>query len=162
MAVGPVAEITAVGFFEDQFDERIPAEGVRQRPGCRLVAPHQWGVNDKAVVHAERQRHLQRLQSVVAAIGITRIIGLAHAADEMPRPAAIADGGGKGEEQQIAAGDKRIRQSALLESDRGVTGQRRVADLAQDAEIDDVVVAELAAPVREFPAQTLDRRGTAI
>src|SRR6202040_327086 len=83
-------------------------------------------------------------------------------ADEMPRPAAIADGGGKGEEQQIAAGDKRIRQAALRESDRGVTGQRRVADLAQDAEIDDVVVAELAAPVREFAAQALDRRGTAI
>ena len=54
MAVGPVAEITAVGFFEDQLDECVIAEGVRQCPGRRLVAPHQGGVNDEAVVHAER------------------------------------------------------------------------------------------------------------
>src|ERR1700720_2686724 len=80
----------------------------------------------------------------------------------MPRAAAIADRGGEGEEQQVAAGHERIRQAALLKGDRRVTGQRRVADLAEDAEIDDVVVAELAAPVRECAAQARDYRRAAL
>src|ERR1700757_2250497 len=104
------------------------------------------------MVHAERQCRLQRLQGVVAAIGIARIIGLAHAADKMPRSAAVAERGGKGEEQQVAAGHKGIRQSALLKADRSVAGQRRVADLAEDAEINYEIVAELAAPIWEFAA----------
>src|ERR1700720_863325 len=80
----------------------------------------------------------------------------------MPRAAAIADRGGEGEEQQVAAGHERIRQAALLKGDRRVAGQRRVADLAEDAEIDDAVVAELAAPLREFAAGALYPPGAAM
>src|SRR5580704_6683309 len=79
----------------------------------------------------------------------------------MPRSAAVADGSSKGKEQQVAAGHKRIRQAALLEGDRSVAGQRRVADFAEDAEVDSVVVAEFAAPVREFAAHALYHRGAA-
>src|SRR5205085_11739209 len=78
------AEVTAVVLYEDQLDELVAAERVRESPGCSLIAPHQRGVNDETMIHAERQCRLQRLQGVVAAVGIAGIVGLAHAADEVP------------------------------------------------------------------------------
>jgi hypothetical protein len=114
------------------------------------------------VVHAERQCRLQRLQRVVAAIGIARIVGLAHPANEVPRAAAITDRSGKTEEQQITAWDKGVRQTALRKRNRGFTGQRRIAELAQHTEIDDMVVAELLTPPGEFAAQSLEYCGSAL
>src|SRR5690242_20535996 len=157
-----VAEVTAVGFLADQLDELVAAERVRQSPGCSLIAPHQGGVNDETTVHPERQCRLQRLQGVVSAIGVAGIVGFAHLADKVPRRAAVTESGGEGKEQQIAAGDKSVRQAALLEGDRDVAGQRRIADLPEYAQINEVVLAELAAPIGKFTAQPLDKAGAAV
>src|SRR5436189_6405985 len=39
--------------FGDQFDEWLAAEAGGEAPGRRLVAPHQRGVEDEALVHPE-------------------------------------------------------------------------------------------------------------
>src|ERR1700733_14777135 len=78
VALAALAEIAAVALLADQFDQPLAAELARQLPGRPLVAPHQRGMDDEAVVHAERQGRLQRLERVVAAIGVARIVGLAH------------------------------------------------------------------------------------
>ena len=54
MAFRAVAAIAGMRLFDDQTDEILAAELFGQRPGRRLVAPHQGGVNDEAMVHAER------------------------------------------------------------------------------------------------------------
>src|SRR5207249_7837785 len=102
------------------------------------------------------------LERVVAAIGISGIIGLAHSADEMPRTAAIAHRGGKGKKQEITAGDKCVRQSARVKGYRRFAGQPRITDLAQHAQIDDMVLGELAVPLRKLAPQTLQHRLAAI
>jgi hypothetical protein len=56
-----------------------------------LVEPHQRRVQHEAFVHAEIERHLQCLDGVVAAVGIAREVGFAHAADQIAsRRQAIA------------------------------------------------------------------------
>src|SRR5262249_7855357 len=76
---------------------------------------------------------------------------------EMPSAAPVSDGRGKCEEQQIAAGDKGVRQPAFREGDRGVTGQRRVAEPAQNPQIDEAIGSEVVVPSREIPAQASDQ-----
>ena len=56
---------------------------------------------------------------------------------------------------------RRYSASHCSEDDGGVAGQCRVADLAENAEVDDAVGAELAAPLREFAAQALDHQRAA-
>src|SRR5262249_61928910 len=73
--------------------------------------------------------------------------------------AAIADGRGKGEEQQVAAGNKGVRQSAVGKGDCGLAGQRRIAEPTEDREIDDVVLAELAPPIGKLLAQAPEYGG---
>src|SRR5436190_5577788 len=158
VAMRAVAFIAAMSLVANQLDERIAAQFTRQRQCRRLVAPHQRRVDHKAMLHAERQGRLQRLQRIVAAIGIAGVIGLAHAADEVLEAAPVADRRRKGEEQDVAAGHKGVRQSARLETDRAVAGQRRVADPAEHAEIDEMIDAELFVPFGKVAAQArLDR-----
>jgi hypothetical protein len=74
-----------------------------QLPGIALIDPYQWGMEHQALVHAQVKRQLHRLYSVVPAIGIAREVGLAHAANNVPDPSAISDGGSEGQKQKIAA-----------------------------------------------------------
>ena len=57
----------------------------------------------EAPLHAEIERDLQRLDGVVAAVGIAREVGLAHAAHQHAGAAPIGQRGREGQEQQIAA-----------------------------------------------------------
>src|SRR5947207_14984623 len=81
------------------------------------------------------------------------MISLAHSADVLLEAAPVADRRSEGEKQQVAPRDKSVRQAGLLEADRGIAGQRRVADLPEHAEIDQVILAKPLAPFREFAAQ---------
>ena len=78
-------------------------------------------------VHAERDRFLERPDRLVAAIGIPRVVRLAHAADERMDAAPIAQGGGIREEEEIAAGHERRRQPGGRHFDLGFARQRRLA-----------------------------------
>src|SRR5262245_48870082 len=73
----------------------------------------------------------------------------------MPRAAAITHRGGKCEEQQVAARDKSVRPPCCINRRRWLAGQRRIADLPQHAQIDDVVTGKLAVPLRALAPQTL-------
>ena len=111
----------------------LAADVVGQREGLRLVDPHQRRIHHEALLHAEIERDLQRLQRIVAAIGIAGIIRLAHAADEMFDAAPVGDRSGKGEEQQVAPGNESVGQAARGEGDLLVLGERGLAELAEES-----------------------------
>lgn len=75
------AEIAGVGVFADQVDQPCPTELMRKVPGRGLVEPI-GGVCNSNCVAMPGERGLQRLDGLVAAIGIAGIVGLAHAADD--------------------------------------------------------------------------------
>src|SRR3954471_20241580 len=88
-AVSPImlraafAEIAGVRLLADEIDQPLAAELMGELPRRGLVDPHQRCVQLELAGHAERQRGLHRANGVVAAIGITGIVGLAHAADDV-------------------------------------------------------------------------------
>src|SRR5262245_9427720 len=90
-----LAHVAGVRLLEHDLDQLLAAQLGRELPGLRLVEPHQRRVQHEAAVHAEIERDLQRLQRVVAAIGIAREVGLAHAAHEVPDVTPPGDRGGE-------------------------------------------------------------------
>jgi hypothetical protein len=82
------------------------------RQVCGLVDPHQRRVDQEAVVHAEGQRHLQRLHGVVAAVGVAGKVGFADAGDEDLDAAPVGQRRGQREEQQVAPGHEGVGQAA--------------------------------------------------
>ena len=142
VAVAAVAQVTAMAVLDHEIKEGLAAQIFGQREGAGLVDPHQRRMQCEALVEAERERDLHGLDGVVAAIGIAGIIGLAHAGDEMAGAAAIGDGAGEAEEDQIAAGHEGGRQAAVGDLDRGVAGERGVGNGGERIERDEVVLAQ--------------------
>ena len=152
---GAFAQIARVGLGADQFHERVAAEFLRQLPRSGLVEPHQRRLEQKAPVHAERQRDLHRLERVVAAVGIARVIRLAHAADQHVDVAPVGDRGRVCEEQQVAARNERVRQPRVRHPYLGCAGERGARQLPQLAHRDEVIFTEPARPAREAGAQSV-------
>ena len=156
-----VAEVAGVGVLHDQIHQLLAplrhtrgfADVVGQLPGGGFVDPHQRGVDEKAVVHAQRERDLQRLHGVVAAIGVAGEVGFADAGDDDLDAAPVGQRGRKGEEQQVAPGHEGVGQAAGLHLKRGLAGERGVADLPEHGEVEQVVFAESLAPGGEAFAQ---------
>ena len=85
------------------------------------------------------------------------------------RPRRSATRRREGEEQQVAAGHEGVRQAARVHLDLAFARQRGVGDLAEQRQVEQVVVAETRAPSAETlacscvahvqPALELDARG---
>jgi hypothetical protein len=144
----PVAEIAAVGLFNHELAELGAADPFGEFEGRRLVDPHQRRVQHEAPVHAESERQLHRLDGIVAAIGIARVIRLAHAGNEMLDAAPVGDRAGKGKENEIASRHEGGRQAVGGHFDLRVAGKRGLGNLAERVEIDDVILAEPLLPFR--------------
>ena len=67
---------------DHQLDQRLAAEPLGHCPGGGLVEPHERRLDRHRLVEAEADRDLQRLEGVVAAVGVAGVVGFAHAADE--------------------------------------------------------------------------------
>ena len=158
MPLRAVAQVAGVRMLDDQLDESGAAERFRQLPRRRLVEPHQRRLDDEALVHAQVERDLQRLQRVVAAVGISGVIGLAHAADQHAKSAPIGDGRGGRQEQDVAARHERRRQAVGAHRDFAVAGQRRVAEVLDQAEVQHVIGPQPARPLADSARAA--RRGT--
>ena len=109
MAIVAVAAIACVAVLQRNLNQRIAAQLMRQRPCFGLVDMHERRVDDVAF-HAFVNGLLQRVQRIAATIGIARIIGLAHAADQHAQSAPISQRRAIGEEQ-------RLRQAQRLMAD---------------------------------------------
>jgi hypothetical protein len=155
-----VAAVAAMAVAADDLDEFRAAELFGQSPGRGFIDPHQRRVNDEASVHAEIERDLQRLERVVAAIGITREIRLAHAGNEMLGAAPIGDDRRKIEKDEIAARHEGRRQAFVIHGDSHFLRQRALAERPQHAEVDHVIGAEPVRPNRlQRPKCGPQRRG---
>ena len=72
--------------------------------------------------------------------------------------APVAHGRRQLEEQQVAARHEGVGQACSGHLDFGLAGQGRVADVAEHAQIQHVVVPELAAPLRELAPHGFEHR----
>ena len=66
------------------------------------------------------------------------------------QPAPVGQGGGVGQEDQIAPGHESGGQASLVDLDRPLGGERGVADGAESADIEHLVLAQARAPNREI------------
>ena len=117
-----------MGVLDNDIEEALPGDVAGQSEGRRLVDPHQRRMDGDAPVEPEAERHLHRLDGVVAAIRIAGIIGFAHAGDDMAGAAPIRQGTGEGEKDQVARRHERVRQTAVGKGNRRLRGQRAVGN----------------------------------
>jgi hypothetical protein len=142
-----------VRFIDDQAHECFAAERLREAPGLRLGEPHERRLEREARVHAQAERDLQRLDRVVAAIGIAREVRFAHAADQYADAAPVGRRAGEGEEEQVAPGYEGVRQARGLHADFHVVRHRGGAEPAQHVELQQMIAAEARRPARKFAPQ---------
>lgn len=156
-----VAQIATMGAAPDDVDERLPAEIIGDIPGCGLVYPHQRSVDYKPSLHSQVEGDLERFDRVVAAVGITRVVGFTHAANKMFKSAAVGHGSGKGEEDEITAGYESVRYPAGREGDALLPSERRLTDSTQGGNIEKVVFTETRGPSGKVITKRIQDVGTA-
>src|SRR4051812_394522 len=144
-AVAPIARVRAL---DDEIDEGLAAQFVRQRESGGLVAPHQGRVQDEARLETEIERHLHGLDGVVAAVRIARVVGLTDAEHDMAAAAPIGEGGGERQKNEVAARHEGRGQAGVRHGDFGLAGQRRIRNGAERLKGEDVVFAEASVPER--------------
>src|SRR5262249_60719513 len=98
-------------------------------------------MDHETVVHPEVEGKLHAFDGVVATIGITGEVGLAHAGDEMFDAAPISDRAGESEENEVAAGNERRRQPARADLDGDFTRERGIGNGGQRPEVKEVSLA---------------------
>jgi hypothetical protein len=150
------AVVASVRVVYDDIDERIAAKIMRKLPGLRFIDPHQRRLEREALPHTERDGDLQRFDRVVATIGITGEIGLAHAANDHTEFATISQRGSELKKKQIATRHERIRQTVFLKFDFNIARQRGVGELPEHAQINHVIVAQALRPFRKLFANRSD------
>ena len=82
---------------------------------------------------------VQRFERLVATIGIAGIIRLAHAAHEVADAAPEGQRRRERKEQQVAGGHESVRQAIGAKRYFGLARERRIAHLAKDGEIEDMI-----------------------
>lgn len=80
-----VSAIAGVASLADELHQRLAAQPIRQRPGLRLVAPHEGCVNDETRLHSKVQGKLHRFNCVISTIRVAETIRLGHADHEVFR-----------------------------------------------------------------------------
>ena len=114
------------------------AQLVGQGPGLALVYPHEGRVQDELLLHALIERYVQAFDERVAAVGVTAVVGLGHAGDDVVDAALARIDGGNGQEEQVAARHESVGQTALglpfIHVD-GSIGQGVAAQLGDKADV---------------------------
>ena len=142
VAIASIACVSVFGHLGNQF---ITAKLHCHCPRIGLIDPHQGRLKRDLVCHAHTDRSGQRLQGVVAAIRVAGVIRLAHAGNEDVNVATPGDGASIRHEDEVAAGYKCIWQAITTGCKCRISGERRVADLAECFGIKQVVVPEAVA-----------------
>ncbi|CFP58709.1 Uncharacterised protein [Bordetella pertussis] len=153
MALAALAQVAGMAVLDHHVDQRLPAQPVGQLPGLGLVQPHQRRLDGDPRTQPQAQRYLLRLDGVVAAVRVPGKIGFAHAAHQHVELAAITERRGQRQEQQVAARHEGIGQAVGLHLDLAVAGHGGVAHLRQDAQVEQMIVAQALGPVGKVGAQ---------
>ena len=141
--------VASMSLLGNDIHELRTAERIGHSPGFGLGAPHERRDNPEMFIGAEIDGVAERRQRLIAAIGIARIIGLAHPADKIANAAPVAERCRQRKKQQIASRHKGVRQAVCAECDLRVARERRVADRAKDRKIENVVGTKPRRPSRK-------------
>jgi len=98
---------------------------------------------------------LERLEGVVPAVGITRKVGLAHAAYQRADTSSICNGSGQREEQEISTGNKGIRQSLCVESDFYILREGCFAYSPKSVNGHRVIITQSRIPLRKLRSNAI-------
>src|SRR4249919_3401284 len=113
MALAAVAQVTAMAVFDQEIKKCLAADFDRQGKCLRLVDPHQRRMNGDTLIEAERERDLHCFNGVVSAVGIARVVSLAHPGDEMAGATPVGQRPREAEEHEVATWHEGCRQSAV-------------------------------------------------
>ena len=150
-----------MGFPPNEVNQRFPAQVLRQRPGVRLVQPHQGRFDHEPALHPDIERHLKALDRIVAAIRVPGKVCFAHAADDAPNVQPVRKRGRHRQEQEVAPGNEGRRQARCGDLDPALGGQGRVHQARQKIQPHHAVRGERALPIRNG-RQTLPDPGPAL
>ena len=89
------------------------AQFVGELPYFAFIAVHQRCMDDELFIHRQVQRHIERADEGVAAIGISAEIGLRYAGDEMENPFAPCHDGGECQEYHVPSRYEGVRCSMM-------------------------------------------------
>ena len=99
------------------------------------------------------------LHGVIAAIGVARVIGLAHAGNDDRQTPTIGQRASQREKQQIAPRHKSIGQTVGLHGKRYIVGQRRAANLLEHIKREHMILAQTRCPVWKTLGKLLTHGG---
>lgn len=83
---------------------------VGQSPGLAFVQPHQWGVDDKLLLHGQVEGDVQALDECIAAVGIAGIVRLRYSCHEMAYSQLAGMDGSYAQEEEVTSRYKRVGQ----------------------------------------------------
>src|SRR5262249_47316125 len=106
------------------------------------------GVNHETAFHPEIERELHAFDRIVATIGITGEVGLAHARDQMFYSPPVGERTRKREENEIAPGNEGRRQPARTHFDCDLPREGGIGNRRERAELEHVILAEFVGPYR--------------
>ena len=86
---------------------------VRQFPCLGFVYPHQRGVYDELLIHCKVQCHVGRLDEGIPTVGITAIVGLRDASDQVVDTSFSGKDGSDRQEEEVTTRYKRVWWSVL-------------------------------------------------
>src|SRR6187551_2084899 len=147
--------VAGVSFFKNHLDQVIASEFLRERPSLGLGSPHQWRLDREGNFRAEPDGLLERAQRSIATIGVARIIGLAHAANQHMEPTPVAKRRGIDEEEKIAARYEGGGKAGGKHHNLRVARERRIAHPAEARHVQQMVWSEPLVPSREPPRHLL-------
>src|SRR5581483_9810705 len=143
-----VPEITAMGILDHQTNERIPTNLLRQFEGTCFINSHERRFDQHFLIHPEPERAGHRLDCLVPAIGIARVIRFAHAGDEMRNAAAVSERARESEKNQVAARHEGRWQTVFANFDFDFARERRIGNGGERVQPDHMILAEPGFPFR--------------
>jgi hypothetical protein len=124
-----------------EIKEWLPPDFFSHGKRGRLIDPHQRRMYRYALVQPQRQRHLHRFDSVIAAIGIAGIVCLTHPRNQVACTAPIGKRSGKAEKNKIAARNEGGRQAIVGEFNTRLARESGVGNGGQAIKVHHVILA---------------------
>ena len=97
-------------------------------------------MNHETAFHPQIERELHAFDRIVATIGITGEVCLAHAGNQMLHSPPVGERTRKGEENEIAAGNEGRRQPARAHLNGNVPSEGCVGNRCERAELEHVIL----------------------
>ncbi len=125
-----ITGIAGMRGFDDGIDQRLVANVLGQFPRLGLGQIHQRSFNRHRTIQSQAQGLRHGINGSLTAVGITGIVGLAHARHQDLQAATVRQGGGRRQKDQVAPRNEGCGQAALVHFNGHLAGQAAFGNTA--------------------------------